>query len=281
VHPAGCEDVNDCDILPVEPAYDHDQRIYPVELRLVGEYGLSRVFGVELQFPLRSVTTTVEYHTPDGEHYEPVDPELHHRNETVFGPSDPWLLLRMGDLFSGFWLAARPGISIPLGSTEEDPFELGDSGLRHQHIQLGTGTFDPVLVLEASKIFGEMRLDLFAQGTASLYENSHGYRGPVRVYAGTRVGTEFLAKTFGALGLDVLHDGADRWDGAIRQDGNLGRSEILAALALSHSFDTLELGLTLRAPLYRHIVVGNEAPGTMSAPLAVTFTVAQSFDTGP
>jgi hypothetical protein len=278
VHEAGCADLNACDELPVQQTYLHDQHLYPVELRISAEYGISELWGVELQLPFRAVTTTIHYTTPDGADYEPEDPGVHHRDETVIGPVDPWLLARVGDTFSEWWLAARPGVSIPLGRTEENPFALGDRGVRHQHIQLGTGTFDPVLILEAARKLEAWDFALFAQGQASLYENEHGYRAPWRVAGGAMVGRDLMTKLNASLGLESFHEAAERWDGVIRQDGNLGRTELLGAVAARQKLGaSTELGLSLRFSLWRKIVVGDEPPGTLSSPIVAALTFTRVF----
>jgi hypothetical protein len=277
VHEAGCRDVADCEKVPAQPLYLHDQGLYPAELRASVEYGLSAHFGVELQLPLRMVGATIEYTTPEGERYQPLDSDVHHRDEVVVGPADPWLLLRIGHSFDGVWLAARPGVTLPLGSTEEDPFALGDRGERHQHIQLGTGTFDPILVLEASSTLSEWELAFFAQGQASLYENSHGYRAPWRVAGGASLGHELVKKLSGSVGLESFHEAAERWTGEIRQDGNLGRTEILGALAARHTLGESQLSLSLRFSLWRKIVVGDEPPGSLSSPVVLALAYTQVF----
>ena len=277
VHEAGCRDTNACGEVPVQPTYFHDQRLYPLELRLTGEYGLSTALGIEAQVPFRSVTSTIEYTDASGAHYEPLDPGIHHRNETVFGVADPWLLLRIGTTVQKWWLAARPGISIPLGRTEENPFALGDRGLRHQHVQLGSGTFDPVAIVEASRAFEALQLQFFAQGQVPLYENGQGYRAPFRVYGGGSVGRHLVSDLSGSLGVEASHEAAEKWDGAMRQDGNLGRSELLLAATLSYRLGATELGLSARAPVWRHIVVGDEPPGTLSSPLILSLSATHVF----
>jgi hypothetical protein len=277
IHRAGCADVNSCSEVSVQPLHLHDQRLYPVELRLAGEYGLSRTFGVEVQVPLRLVRTSVEYTTPGGASYEPIDAGVHHRDETIFGPADPWLLLRIGGFVGKWWLATRPGVSLPLGRTEENPFELGDRGLRHQHIQLGTGTFDPIGVVEASRSFGTVHLDLFAQGQLSLYEKGNGYRAPARVSGGGAVGTKLVGELEGALGIEGFHEGAERWDGVIRQDAALGRSEVLAALIATQSLGETTLSLGLRFPLVRHVVTGEDPQGRLSSPVTLSLGVTHIF----
>lgn len=277
VHEAGCRELASCAEVPVQQTYLHDQRLYPLELRLAGEYGINQTIGVELQLPFRLVRTTIEYTTPEGSPYEPLDPHVHHRNETVAGLADAWLLLRVGKTFEKWWFAARPGVSVPLGRTEENPFELGDQGLRHQHIQLGSGTFDPVLVLEASRGLERFQLQFFAQAQLPLYENQHGYRAPWRVYGGTSLGTKLVGGLAGSLGVEGFHEAAEKWAGVLRQDGNLGRSEILGAATLSHTFDATALTLGVRVPLWRDIVTGDEPPGTLRSPLTISLGASHVF----
>jgi len=281
VHEAGCRDVADCDEVPAQPAYMHDQGLYPIELRASVEYGVTALLGVELQVPFRMVATTIEYTTPAGAAYEPLDRDVHHRDELVAGLADPWLLLRIGHSFDGVWLAVRPGFSVPLGSTEKDPFELGDQGLQHQHIQLGTGTFDPLLVLEASIPVAGMQLQLFAQGVLPLYENSYGYRAPWRVQGGTAVVAELLKAFSGKLGIEVLHEAEERWQGVVRQDGSLGRSELGVLFGVAYGLGASSFSLDVRVPFVRHIVVGDEAPGTISSPLALALRFDHIFGSEP
>jgi hypothetical protein len=273
VHEAGCRDTGDCREVPAQPSYFHDQSIYPLELRLLAEYGLNETFGIEAQLPFRSVTSTIEYTDESGASYEPLDPGVHHRNETVVGIADPWLLLRIGAMVEKWWLAARPGVSLPLGRTEENPFALGDQGLRHQHIQLGSGTFDPVAVVEASRKLDQLQLQLYAQGQLPLYENGHGYRAPWRIYGGALLGRALVGKLVGSFGVEAFHETEEKWDGEARQDGNLGRSELLLAAMLTQAVGRTELGLNIRVPVWRHIVAGDEPAGTLSSPVTLGLSV--------
>jgi hypothetical protein len=277
VHRAGCADADSCSEVPVQQLHLHDQRLYPLELRLAGEYGVSRKVGVEIQVPFRLVHTSVEYTTPGGAPYEPLDVGVHHRDETLLGPADPWLLLRVGGFVGKWWLATRPGVSLPLGRTEKNPFELGDRGLRHQHIQLGSGTVDPIGVVEASRSFGAVELDLFAQAQLSLYENAHGYRAPPRLSGGGAVGTKLVRALTGALGVEGFHEGAERWDGIIRQDAALGRSEVLAAIIATQALGKTTLSFGLRFPVYRHVVTGEDPQGELSSPVTLSLGVTHIF----
>ena len=186
LHAAGCADLANCDEVPVQPTYMHHQKIYPAELRAIAEVGLTRTLGVELQFPFRVVGTTIQYTTPDGQPYVPADPGVHHRDETLAGIGDPWLLGRWGARLGDFLLVLRAGVSLPLGRTQPNPFLLGDVGIRHQHIQFGTGTFDPVAGFQLARPIGSVQLAAYAQGQASLYQNTHGFRAPARFFGGVQ-----------------------------------------------------------------------------------------------
>lgn len=68
------------------------------------------------------------------------------------------------------------GVSLPTGRTEEDPWALGAQGLRHQHIQFGTGTVDPVVRLDYSRLADPVGFLVSTSLQTPAYENSEGYR---------------------------------------------------------------------------------------------------------
>lgn len=146
----------------------------------------------------------------------------------------------------------------------------------HQHIQFGTGTFDPVLGVDASKRWDEWTLSWFALGRAALYENRHGFRAPFRVQSELQ-GTLDVGPAV-SLGTGVFHEAAERWQGVIRQDGSLGRTEWYASVGLG--FNWLDLGwmLAARVPLYRDIVAGDEPVGEFSSPVAAQIGVERTWD---
>ena len=75
----------------------------------------------------------------------------------------------------------------------------------------------------------------------------------------------------------MLYEGPERWDGVIRQDGNLGRTEVLIGTALSQNFGENMITLLVRVPVYRHIVQGSEALGRLSSPVIASLIVSRSF----
>lgn len=277
VHPAGCADLSSCGEVPVQPVHLHDQRILPGEIRPVAEVGIWRAFGAEVHVPFRLTHTTIRYSTPDGAPYEPLDPGVHHRNETLAGMGDPWLLGRWHARFGTFLLITRAGVSLPIGRTEENPFARGAAGVRHQHIQFGSGTFDPVIAADLSRSFGLVQATAYVNVQAALYENEQGFRAGKRLLGGLQAGRRIVGGLSGVLGADVAHEGVERWEGRIQQDGNLGRTEILVGGSLMWASGPTSFGLVARFPIWRHIVVGDEPPGTLSSPVMLSAVVSRTF----
>ena len=106
---------------------------------------------------------------------------IHHRNETYIGTTDSDVLLgyrTQGVLAENDFLLARIGTTIPFGKTEENPWILGDKGLKHLHIQFGTGTFNPITDLHYSlAIYKGLGVNASVRGKFPFYENSKTYRG--------------------------------------------------------------------------------------------------------
>jgi hypothetical protein len=281
VHEDGCFNLATCTEVPVQPRYLHDQSLYPGELRAIAELGLSSHWGVEAQLPYRVTRTTIRYETLQGQPWVPLDPDVHHRNETLYGFGDPWLLGRFGaSTEGGFVVTVRAGTTLPLGHTVEDPFRLGDLGLRHEHIQFGNGTFDPLLALDVSRAFGVIQAAIYGQAQLTLYQNDKGFRAGNRYFLGASGGTRVVEHVVGSLGLDVLHEAPERWHGVERQDGNLGRTELLAGLTVLRPFGATLAALVVRVPVYRHITAGTEDPGSLTSPLSLSLVVSRTFGGG-
>ena len=75
--------------------------------------------------PLRGVSGTTHLLNAQRRPIEVPGADIHHRNETLQRPSDPWLLAHAARGAGPFMLSLRAGVTLPLGRTEEDPFELG------------------------------------------------------------------------------------------------------------------------------------------------------------
>lgn len=137
-------------------------------------------WDVELAVPYDVKIVEARYELPDGTRFDNPEGDLHHRDETLEGFADLRLMFgyREADAFleKDFFRVAA-GCTIPVGRIEEDPYELGDLGLPHQHIQFGTGTFDPLLRVEYVYHPETFGFEVFAGLDVPVYENRKGYRG--------------------------------------------------------------------------------------------------------
>ena len=105
----------------------------------------------------------------------------HHRNETYTGLRDADVFLgyrTVGLLKESDFLMGRIGTTIPFGKTEEDPWKLGNAGLKHLHIQFGTGTFNPIADIHYSlPLYKGVGASVSIRSKFPFYENSKTYRG--------------------------------------------------------------------------------------------------------
>jgi hypothetical protein len=251
----------------------HDQSILNAETRLSGELGLASWLAADLVLPFRVFDTHIHYRDPaTGQLVQIENPFLHHRNEVLAGPADPWLLARVATTIARTTFSARLGTTIPIGSTVPDPFELGDMGLEHEHTQFGTGTFEPIAGLEAYRTVGGVTVDLYGLTVHSLYTNGHGYRPgnryAVGVGAASALGTH--SWRFRAT-LERLSETAERWHGVVNtSEGNIGRVDILAGLEATRELtEDWRVALGVKVPLYSHVVGGQ-----VDTPLYATLTIS-------
>jgi thiol-disulfide isomerase/thioredoxin/plastocyanin len=220
--------------------------------------GIARRFAASVMVPVRVIDTSIRYLDMAGAVVQLDSPNIHHRNETLSGIGDPMVLGAVGGSLGGWRLTARAGLTIPLGRTEEDPFALGDLGLRHQHIQMGTGTVNPVLAAEAARSWGPWRLGAFALTQQAVYENGHGYQAGDRYAGGVALRRRLGARWSVRGGVDAVGETAERWNGMTHSDeGNRGRFDLIAGAGASWAA-TKQLGLdaAIKIPVITHVVGG-------------------------
>ena len=168
------------------PLHRHQVALSTYRIDVGLQYLLSDRWSLQATVPyaVRNQEASIEW-------IDPVNPEerqailrsrdIHHRNETYTGFSDVDLLL--GYKVRGFFktddaLSARLGTTIPIGKTEENPWELGDTGIEHLHIQFGTGTFNPIASLQYNlPLYRGLTMTASARGMFPFYENRKAYRG--------------------------------------------------------------------------------------------------------
>ncbi|HUG52884.1 MAG TPA: transporter, partial [Vicinamibacteria bacterium] len=233
----------------------HVQDVTVADAVFVGEYGLFRGVGLSLTSFYRRVATRIRFE--DEERRPIVLPEgnIHHRNETLTGPGDAWAMVVAGGRTGEWSVAGRAGVSVPLGRTEENPFELARQGLSHQHIQFGTGTWDPLLGASVGRAFGGTTLVASGLARFVVSENGHGYRAGHRYHASLVADRRLAGNWRVQAGLDLAREEAERWDGVIEEEGNLGRTDLLAGVGLVRQFPPAgALSLQVKVPILTRAV---------------------------
>ena len=274
-HVEACPDTGPACRAATPPApYRHDVRLFIDDTIVDLAYGLTPWATVESRIGVRTIVERPRYTELD-DTPKAVD-DIHHRRETLFGPTDPWLVLRTGARRGSFLVAARLGVSLPLGSTVEDPNRLAAAGLPHEHFQLGTGTFMPLFGASFGYVTPHFEASASAIGTASLYENGKGYRPGSRLFAGARATFPLFAngalRPFGAV--DLAHDERELWHGEEAAEGTSLRTDVLAGGGVAWTFAApwqVEAGFRVR------IAQLSGAP-TLDYPALFQISVATSFD---
>jgi thiol-disulfide isomerase/thioredoxin len=208
---------------------------------------------------LRVHHSSIRYLGPDGQRVSIENPDVHHRNETLVGIGDPWLVGRAATAAGRFTLGGRFGVSLPLGRTEPDPFALGDMGQRHEHSQFGTGTFQPVVGIDAAIAVKSAQIQVFALSVQSLYANGYRYQAGDRYAGGVSVASALGLKRwrFRAT-LEGQKETAETWNGTTHRDeGNTGRVDVLTGVEASWwlTNDWL-IGASYKLPVYTHVQGG-------------------------
>jgi hypothetical protein len=211
-----------------QPDHRHALRTDILRLDLTASVGLGAHWQARLRLPVELRQIAVAYTTLDGAAYDPPYQDIHHRDERLFGLAD-------GELdASRFWqigkwsLSGRAGLTLPLGSTEPNPYALGLLGQEHQHHQLGVGT--PLVLLGASAVRIPAPWGAHANigGRLPIVENPYGYKAPVTLSAAAgalrRLGTKLVLMG----GADVVVEDSEHWSGepyqgrtALQVDGGL------------------------------------------------------------
>lgn len=249
-HLATCPDLGPECNGPTKPIpYNHHVNLFTTDIALDASYGLTPWLAIEARFAVRVVDLTPTYTERDGTP-KIVPNEIHHHDVTIVGPTDPWLIARFAAATRGLVTVARFGLTLPIGHTRPDPYRLGAQGKWHEHTQLGTGTFVPIVGLGVAYTIAPIELDLSALAFFSVYENEKGFRAPSRLYPSLRATLPLLS---GALrpyvAADLPCETGERWHGLPALEGGAGgRAEVLVGGGLSYRFrDPWQADLSLRA----------------------------------
>ena len=180
-------------------------------VELSANYGLRQNMQLSLRLPYDVKDQRVRYTTLNGAPFVPPYGDIHHRTETLTGLSDASIAVDVASRDD--WMFGL-GTTLPIGHIVPNPIILGREGKTHEHIQFGSGTFQPEL--SAQWLHRGDRMTFVAHGEArlSLYENREGFRPPTTVV--WSLGPSFRA---GPLSIDPRLNGQfqslGRWNGEI------------------------------------------------------------------
>mgnify|MGYP000187935285 FL=1 len=249
------------------PLHRHEVTVDIARIQFQLEYTFEEPWAIRWRLPIEQKSRTsaigsIDPATPEQIEQMERNLQIHHPSQTLMGFGDMEMLLswhnhdmgKEGSLFS-----AAAGTTIPLGRTEENPYLAGDSGEEHEHIQFGSGTFDPIIEMFYSLPIGEeSSISAYAQGRFPGSRNDEGFRGSQSVQGGIGAITSLGdfgpgEQSFGVLGLLYQDLGRATWDGLI--DVNTGYQALSASIGISWKDEeyrnrtlTLILPLSLETP---------------------------------
>ena len=247
-HVASCPEISPPDCmdasLPDIPDHMHHQGIRWFRTSVGVSLGLGKGWQLQTIVPVDLKSLSIDY-SLDGEPYSPPYGGIHHRNETLFGVSDPKLWLqRFSGLPKDFVLGLNLGTSIPLGKIEENPFALAAEGKEHQHFQRGTGTFVPAARMDLFWFGVRWRAMGFVNGELPLYESTTGYQPGRSLGYGLTGSYRWTPDTQILLMTQMSHLNADTWDGDA--SSTPGRDQFVVGVGALH---VLRSGLVLQGQL--------------------------------
>jgi hypothetical protein len=262
---------------PNEQAYVHLQDIALASANLDLAYAATDWLALEGRLPLRGALVWARFLDRRGNDI-PGFKSINHRDEVLAGPGDPSLGARvmLRDLFvDGLGVGARLGVTVPVGNIEPAPYVLTRQGKTPQHVFFGTGTFDPVLGLDALWSDGELELGAFADARLGLYRNRYDFLPPSSLGVMGLVGHGFGQERWRfRLHPEVFLETPARW-GEQRAEVS-GRYDLLLGISVAYRVrDTLEVSALAKVTLFSYSPA--HGPYALYAPLFVGFGAL--FDT--
>jgi len=234
------------------------------------EHGIRTNMQLSLRLPYDIKDMHVRYTTLDGAPFLPPYGDIHHRTETLRGVSDATLLLSWSP--QSQWIFGL-GTTLPIGHTVPDPVRLGRLGLKHEHIQFGSGTFEPTVAAQWMRP-GKVMLFARAEGRTSLYENGEGFRAPTTIV--WALGPSFRVGRFSIdPRLNAQYQTLARWRGAI--DEGSGFQNGGARLQISLPYRSFVIAPGVYRELWSHGFQGQ----TFSQGTTWSLTVSRQFSSLP
>jgi hypothetical protein len=139
--------------------------------------------------------------------------------------------------------------------------------------------------VDAGLRLGQFGLSAYAQTLLFLTDNKYGYQAGNRYVGGIAGDMELMPRLRAGLGVDILNEQPERWAGVVQQDGNVGRTDLLAGGMMSYAFGNVVASLAVKIPVYQHFIDvshGHEGErGQLTYPAIVNLAVQTTFGGGP
>jgi len=184
-----------------------------------------------VRLPVDIKFMTIDYTDHDGNPYTPPYGNIHHRNETLVGLGDGAIEIQRFWHITDDWIAGGGlGTMLPLGRTEADPYQLASKSVRHQHMQMGGGTFDPIASLSVIKIGERWGFTIMGSGRLPLYDNEKTYRSSASAQIGVGPTYRITSKLMATSDITGQQDGQATWAGS--PDPMSGRTAITSGTSV-------------------------------------------------
>ena len=176
-------------------------------------YGLGQGWQIRGILPVDIKFLGIDYSLPDGSPYTPPYRGLHHRNETLVGLADARFEFQYFERLKRGWvLGAGFGTTLPFGRTEENPYDLATKSFQHQHVQMGSDTFNPTFSFSAVWSGMVWGMTTFVNGELAIYANGKKYRPPSRISIATGPTYRVTAKLMLTAEVSFSHATQAEWD---------------------------------------------------------------------
>ena len=216
--------------------HEHHQSVLLTRLQPSLSVGMGRGWQAMLRTPFDIKKMGIEYTDTAGNPYKPPYGNIHHRNEVLLGPGDSeFELQRYWATGQGWIVGGGIGSMIPIGRTEEDPYIRASQSLTHQHMQMGGGTFDPIM--SATAVWGghQWGMSMQGKGRIGLYENKKNYKSSSFAQIGAGPTYRFTSKLMFTSDVTAQHDWQAQWAG--EPDPMSGRTILMVGTSLIHRFN--------------------------------------------
>ncbi len=258
------------------PIHQHNQQVTFVNISQQFTYAYNANWQFTFQIPFQYRNIKIAYNLLDGSVYDPPYAGLHHRNENLFGIGDAGFQTRYFFILQDWTIGLSAGTSVPLGKIEEDPYLLGALGEPHQHFQMGTGTFIPMIATNIIYQKNDIGFLFSGQSDMSLYENKLFYQPGSSWNWNLGLWYQWSPKNMSLIQMVGRHEGIDIWRNLPAPFSGRDALGIVWSQAIKIQ-QSRELLLRVEQQIFAKNKISNMPTERESFPLYRTFTFGYTF----